>query len=169
MKLNVAQELKQPGRVGRSHMEEDLGHQEYLGRVLNFASPLTIDAEYIYDGEGFNVRGTITTRLNSECALCGKAFIEPLSFDFDERFVREPGEDEECYAYSGETLDIGQMVLDNLFLNLPVYSKCSEDCKGLCPVCGCDLNTVQCSCVREDVKENPFAALEQLLYHDKEV
>ena len=33
MKLNVAQELKQPGRVGRSHMEEDLGHQEYLGRV----------------------------------------------------------------------------------------------------------------------------------------
>ena len=89
--------------------------------------------------------------------------------DFDERFVREPGEDDECYAYSGEALDIGQMVLDNLFLNLPVYSKCSEDCKGLCPVCGCDLNTVQCSCVIEDAKENPFAALDQLLYHDKEV
>ena len=120
MKLNVAQELKQPGRVGRSHMEQDLGHQEYLGRVLNFASPLTIDAEYVYDGEGFNIRGTISTRLNSECALCGKAFTEPLSFDFDERFVREPGEDDECYGYSGETLDIGQMVLDNLFLNLPV-------------------------------------------------
>ena len=169
MKLSVAQELRQPGRVGRSHMEEDIGHQEYLGRALSFASPLIIDSEHIYDGEGFNVRGTITTRLNSECALCGKPFIEELSVEFDERFVREPGEDDECYGYSGEALDIGQMVLDNLFLNLPVFSKCSEGCKGLCPVCGCDLNTVQCSCVREEVKDNPFAALEQLLYHDKEV
>ena len=73
------------------------------------------------------------------------------------------------YGYTGEELDVSQMLLDDLFLNLPAFSKCSEDCKGLCPVCGCDLNTVQCSCVREKEKENPFSALEQLLYHDKEV
>ena len=109
------------------------------------------------------------SRLDSECALCGKPFIEELTFDFDERFLREPEPDSECYGYTGEELDVSQMLLDDLFLNLPAFSKCSEDCKGLCPVCGCDLNTVQCSCVREKEKENPFSALEQLLYHDKEV
>ena len=94
MKLNVAQELKQPGRIGKCHEDVVLDRQEYLGRELKFVAPLTVDGEYFFDG---------------------------------------------------------------------------EDCKGLCPVCGCDLNTVQCSCVREKEKENPFSALEQLLYHDKEV
>ena len=147
MKLNVAQELKQPGRIGRCHEDVILDRQEYLGRELKFAAPLTVEGEYFFDGEGFSFKGTATTRLDSECALCGKPFIEELTFE----------------------LDVSQMLLDDLFLNLPAFSKCSEDCKGLCPVCGCDLNTVQCSCVREKEKENPFSALEQLLYHDKEV
>ena len=124
MKLNVAQELKQPGRIGRCHEEVVLARQEYLGNELRFVAPLTVDGEYFFDGEGFIFKGTATTKFDSECAL---------------------------------------------FLNLPVFSRCSEGCKGFCPVCGCDLNTVQCSCVREKEKENPFSALEQLLYHDKEV
>jgi len=170
MKINVAQELRQPGRIGKYHSETELDRQFYLGRELSFDAPLTIDAECIFDGEGFNVRGTVSTRLNSECALCGKPFVEPFAFEFDERFVVSPGDDDECYSYKGEELDIKQMVLDNLFLNLPAYSTCRPDCKGLCPLCGCDLNLEQCSCVREEPKaENPFSALEQLLYHDKEV
>ena len=169
MKLNVAQELKQPGRIGRCHEDVILDRQEYLGRELKFAAPLTVEGEYFFDGEGFIFKDTATTKLDSECALCGKPFIEELIFGFDERLPRSPELDSECYGYTGEELDVSQMLLDDLFLNLPAFSKCSEDCKGLCPVCGCDLNTVQCSCVREKEKENPFSALEQLLYHDKEV
>ena len=134
MKLNVAQELKQPGRIGRCHEDVILDRQEYLGRELKFAAPLTVEGEYFFDGEGFSFKGTATTKLDSECALCGKPFIEELTFDFDERFLREPEPDSECYGYTGEELDVSQMLLDDLFLNLPAFSKCSEDCKGLCPV-----------------------------------
>ena len=42
MKLNVAQELKQPGRIGRCHEDVILDRQEYLGRELKFAAPLTV-------------------------------------------------------------------------------------------------------------------------------
>ena len=90
MKLNVAQELKQPGRIGRCHEDVILDRQEYLGRELKFAAPLTVEGEYFFDGEGFSFKGTVTTRLDFECALCGKPFIEELTFDFDERFLREP-------------------------------------------------------------------------------
>ena len=162
-------EIADPYRWNATTIGYILDRQEYLGRELKFAAPLTVEGEYFFDGEGFSFKGTATTRLDSECALCGKPFIEELTFDFDERFLREPEPDSECYGYTGEELDVSQMLLDDLFLNLPAFSKCSEDCKGLCPVCGCDLNTVQCSCVREKEKENPFSALEQLLYHDKEV
>ena len=83
MKLNVAQELKQPGRIGRCQEDVILDRQEYLGRELKFAAPLTVEGEYFFDGEGFSFKGTATTRLDSECALCGKPFIEELTFDFD--------------------------------------------------------------------------------------
>lgn len=169
MKLNVSKELRQPGRIGRCHEDVTIEDQEYLGRRLRFMAPLTVDGEYFYDGEGFSFKGTAKTELDSECALCSKQFNEKLSFDFDERFLREPEPDSECYGYTGEELDVSQMLLDDLFLNLPVFSRCSEDCRGLCPVCGCDLNKVQCSCVREKETKSPFSALEQLLYHDKEV
>ena len=115
MKLNVAQELKQPGRIGKCHEDVILDRQEYLGRELKFAAPLTVEGEYFFDGEGFSFKGTATTRLDSECALCGKPFIEELTFDFDERFLREPEPDSECYGYTGEELDVSQMLLDDLF------------------------------------------------------
>lgn len=79
MKLNVAQELKQPGRIGKCHEDVILDRQEYLGRELKFAAPLTVEGEYFFDGEGFSFKGTATTRLDSECALCGKPFIEELT------------------------------------------------------------------------------------------
>ena len=72
-----------------------------FGRELKFAAPLTVEGEYFFDGEGFSFKGTATTRLDSECALCGKPFIEELTFDFDERFLREPEPDSECYGYTG--------------------------------------------------------------------
>lgn len=170
MKVNVSQELRQPGKVGRRQLLAELGRQEYLGRELAFNAPLQVEAECVYDGEGFSVRGSAVTGLDSHCALCGRPFKEALTFRFDERFVLNPGEDEDCYGYKGEELDLEKMLLDNLFLNMPAYSRCREDCQGLCPVCGLDLNTGQCSCRREEEeKENPFAALEQLLDQDKEV
>ncbi|MDR0841167.1 MAG: DUF177 domain-containing protein [Christensenellaceae bacterium] len=170
MKFNVAAEMKQPGRAGSYEALETCPTQSYLGRQIEFASPLAVRAAYVYDGEGFTVKGEAQVTLCSECARCGKSFEEPFGFAFEERFVKNPGPDDECYPMGSEELDIAKMVFDNLFLNLPLHSVCSEDCKGLCPVCGCDLNLVQCACVgAEDKAINPFAKLETLLYHDKEV
>ena len=169
MKLNVATELKQPGKSGKLQADFNLEDQTYLGVEIHFVQPLKVSGEFIYDGAGINVRGVISAVIRSECARCTKVFDQPLSFEFDERFVRNPQPDDESYPYEGDEIDLSPMVLANLFLNIPVYSVCKEDCKGLCPVCGCDLNLSQCSCVLAEEKENSFAALEKLLYHDKEV
>ena len=59
-----------------------------------------------------------------------------------------------------------------VFLSMPMTVKCKPDCKGLCPVCGTDLNVSQCSCGRADTPSEtrkPFAALEDLLTRDEEV
>lgn len=171
MKLNVSAELKQPGRVSQHTLSESVPPLEYLGRQVEFESPITVRAEVSFDGEGFSVKGELETVLRSECARCTKLFPEPVSVAFEERFVKaRENEESEAYLYEGETLDFSELIRDNLLLNLPISSVCSENCKGLCPVCGCDLNTAQCSCVIEDEPpKGALSKLEQLLNENKEV
>ncbi len=172
MKIPVALELKLPGRVGVFHAAEQFADMEYLGQTIRFAAPVSVDVEYVFDGEGFSVKGTLRTALHVQCARCAKEFAEPFSVELDERFEKNVPEDSECYAFSGETLELDQMLSDAILLNMRPYSVCKPDCRGLCPICGCDLNTAQCSCAREAGEEplpSPFAALKTLLNDDKEV
>ena len=172
MKIPVALELKLPGHIGAFHAAEPFADMEYLGRTLRFAAPVSVDAEYVFDGSGFSVKGTLKTSLHSQCARCAKEFEEPFETKFDERFEKNADEDGECYGFSGEELDVSQMLRDAILLNMQPYSVCRPDCRGLCPVCGCDLNTAQCACAQEAAEEeppSPFAALRTLLNDDKEV
>ena len=70
-------------------------------------------------------------------------------------------EDEETYPLRGELLDLQPLVRDALLLELPLAPLCREDCKGLCPTCGADLNDGPCPC--DPVPADPrWAALDLL-------
>ena len=64
---------------------------------------------------------------------------KPASFD--------PGEAEED-VYSGKEIDLDPILREQLLLALPGYPVCKDDCKGLCPVCGANLNDRECGCDR---------------------
>ena len=96
MKIPVALELKLPGHIGAFHASESFADMEYLGRTLRFAAPVSVDAEYVFDGSGFSVKGTLKTSLHSQCARCAKEFEEPFETKFDERFEKNADEDGEC-------------------------------------------------------------------------
>ncbi|HWQ57678.1 MAG TPA: DUF177 domain-containing protein [Clostridia bacterium] len=172
MKLSVARELKLPGKTSAAEVTEWWNDFGYLGREVRFAAPVTVRAEYAFDGSGFSVRGGVVTAFHSVCARCGREFTEPFETEFDGRFEKEADEESEAYPFAGEELDLGNLVRDAILLNMANYTLCKEDCRGLCPVCGCDLNTEQCSCARdldEDETVNPFLQLRNLLEDDKEV
>lgn len=171
MKIPVSAELKLPGVPGRFEGECPWTEVEYGGRMIAFAGPLQAEGAFVYDGEGFTVTGTLRATLKSECARCAKALTEPFSLRFEERFEKNGSEEDGIYAYRGEELDLADMIRDNVFLHLPLVSLCSETCKGLCPVCGCDRNIVRCDCVAAEEAEpkNPFSALSALLNESKEV
>lgn len=168
MKLNVAEQLKLTGKAAHADLSVAFEPLDYSGRIVAFAAPLQLKVDYVYDGDGFHVKGRLDTVLASECALCGRSFEEPFGFSFSERFMKNPSEEDECYEYRGEELDLSRMVNDLIFLNLPLSSVCDEACKGLCPVCGCNLNMARCSCAQDGLK-TPFLSLGTLLNDDKEV
>ncbi len=59
----------------------------------------------------------------------------------------EPRDAEE-ETYTGKVVDLDPMVREQLLLALPAYPVCKDDCKGLCPVCGANLNDRECGCDR---------------------
>lgn len=78
--------------------------------------------------------------------------VEPASFDED---------DMDVYSYVGEEVDLEPLLREQIILAVPFAPLCSEDCKGLCPVCGIDLNTGNCTCDRTPIDPR-WAALKNL-------
>ncbi len=173
MELRVASALKQPGETFSATLTQAIPPQKFGGRKIVFAEPIQMDFTYSYDGKAFAISGRLQAILTSRCARCDETFNETLTIPFSERYVKGAlgNEEEDSYTFDGETLDLAPMVMDNLFLHIPITSVCSEDCRGLCPVCGCNLNTAQCACERAEPGQEkpPLASLGQLLNDGKEV
>ena len=156
MRIRVANAIKQTGDEFPFTCSEQWEPVCYGERVLTFSEPVKVEGTYVFDGKAFTVSAKAEAALLSECARCLKAFTERISVSFSERFVKDQpdSEDDETYHYTGDELDLGKAVLDNLLLELPIASVCREDCKGLCPVCGADWNVTECQCTKTEAREN---------------
>jgi uncharacterized protein len=109
------------------------------------------------DGDAYRVTGRVDTRLELECSRCLEPFDIPVQSVFELRYVpqdqnagegeREIEEDDLTTAfYRDQTIDLGALMAEQFQLALPMKPLCSDDCKGLCPTCGANLNTAQCGC-----------------------
>lgn len=94
--------------------------------------------------------------VKARCARCGKPVEMPVSVDISE----EVGKDE--VELDGTVLDIDSIVKNNIVVELPIRFLCKEDCKGICDICGADLNITECGCSHEQFDER-LAVLKQLL------
>lgn len=112
-------------------------------------------------GDRVSVRGRLTAAARLECVRCLGAFELPLDVPF-ELFADRKGtgrhRDEEelergdlMKFHDGRRLDLGQDVRESLLIELPIAPHCREDCRGLCPGCGADLNREPCTCPDRNV------------------
>lgn len=137
-----------------------------------FVDPLSCKVALFRQGsDNIYVTADIATTLLVECRRC----ITPLEVNMAATLnllfsigneSSEPDEDDERY-YDGETLDISEDVRQVLVLEIPSWPLCSETCKGLCPQCGAELNTAECSCeISSEAPvsdSNPFSVLSEML------
>ncbi len=109
--------------------------------------------------------GTVATCIHGICDRCAEPFQREVSFPIDAVLVRElnseEGEDEGLYSLVGDSADLEEIVRTVFVLNLDSKLLCREDCKGLCPRCGKNLNHDPCGCRKEP--DPRLAALAQLL------
>ena len=106
-------------------------------------------------GDGAAVTGHLAAVLQMTCGRCLCDVTQNVSVTADERFkqVGDNSGDGDSFIVQHETLDLSPMLSTNLMLNIPLKVLCGTQCKGLCPTCGTDLNTVPCAC--DTASKNP--------------
>lgn len=144
-----------------------------------FPAPIQIALFIQPERDMIKVKGRVTFPLQTACSRCLAVFDSVVSQGFTLRFSRQipqdvhPEKDDgdiELTAqqiglvfYEGDTIDLNDAVQEQIVLALPFKPICREDCKGLCPGCGVDLNHDRCQCA--DAKPaGPFDALKNFKF-----
>lgn len=125
------------------------------GRVVNSAGVLTL-------------RGELDAAMRCVCDRCGREFSRckhmelsiPLAADMEDE------DDPEIFPVEGDGIDVNEVLETVFILNMETKFLCREDCKGLCPDCGRDLNDGPCGCTKP--VDPRLAVLGQLLDIDED-
>lgn len=140
-----------------------------------FASPVKIEGKYVTDKGEVYVTSKAETELDVKCDRCLKPIKYELVFEVDETFALEDSPkvyEDEVMRYSSNVVDLDEAIKQSFFLALPIRILCKEDCKGLCPHCGRDLNEGACGCeqtdseiAKDDESSSPFAVLKNINFN----
>lgn len=131
--------------------------------VTCFLDPPVGEGIVANDAGTLTVRATVTAALRCICDRCAKEFEKHVSIPLEVPLAvgEHDGDNPDYFPLDGDRLDIDDLLESGYILEMGTQFLCQEDCKGLCPRCGADLNLGQCSCLKES--DPRLAVLEQLL------
>lgn len=125
---------------------------QVTGRVYRLAGNLYLDFKYTVD-------------MIFECSRCLKHFKNSVQGSFTKELVQEKPNEEELdlvFYIQKDELDLKSLLLDSIYDHMSFDVLCDEDCKGLCPKCGQDLNVEECDCDLDEIDPR-FAKLKGLI------
>lgn len=151
MKLQVEEARNNEGKKFTFSFEEPAA---VLGDIDMYPwkdNIISVQGAFWSDGNHLVVQGTIHTSGIYPCSRC----LTPVSVDrketLSEVFGTEAQLPEDVLPYNGEYIDLTEAIRDTLILSEPMRVLCREDCKGLCPQCGANLNEGPCSCPTDKI------------------
>ncbi|MGH7528802.1 MAG: YceD family protein [Gemmatimonadales bacterium] len=139
------------------------------GLDVTLAAPVQVHGRLQATGEDrYYWHGTLRTSVQAECRRCLVPVTVPVTAEVSALFTRDPdsGDDPDAYPLAPDAteIDLGPAVREELLLSAPRYVVCGDECKGLCPQCGTDLNTGACGCVPSvDPRWQPLRSLKDTL------
>ena len=165
-------------------VEGHLDETAYKLGEHEFSLPEGIDYDVVLTnaGEGILVSGMLRAHVVGTCDRCLEDAEFDISSEVDEYYLfEEPehpdgGDSDDDLEYSlvadDNTIDLADAFLTALVMETPYIVLCKEDCLGLCPVCGANLNEEDCGHAakieEERAASNPFAVLKNLDLGDGE-
>ena len=162
--LNATELLRQPGTVrtistGVARGDVDVADPRLHGDIdVELTLTSTLD--------DIEVAGALTVGWSEECRRCLRPLSGPVTIAAEERYAPVPDEagwtiDPEAFPIEHGQLDLAPMVREEVLLGLPDAPLCRDDCAGICPSCGSELNGGTCGCDTAP-RDERWAALDAL-------
>jgi uncharacterized protein len=169
--FNVAQLLRDT--VGASRNVEAAAELGQLAPEIEGAggSVLSGPVRLMHTNAGILVYGRLQAQITVACARCLEPVTVPLAVTVEEVFtptidiltgksVAPEEEDQALWIDEHHILDLSEVTRQGVLLAVPMSTVCREDCRGLCPTCGQNLNQAQCACEPEpDPRWGPLLEL----------
>ena len=174
--ISLSPDLIEPASI--RHIEGTLDEASFHVGGLELETPggIQYKLDLTNTGEGIVLSGLARCEATAPCARC----LEPAHVDIEGSvegyYLLEPAEDVEGYeddefeaVSEDSTFDIAPAIMAAIVYATPYVVLCKEECAGLCPKCGANLNEGSCACQDDDDIDplNPFAALKDLKLEDE--
>lgn len=172
LQFNVSKLLREgTGSSRRYQLDDDVAELTDEVKVLAL---LKGAITFVRTVTGVLVTGHLETVVMLTCRRCAIEFPAPVEIELEEEFKatydvetglplpRSEDDDEAALINEQHILDLSEVLRQDLLLALPPFPLCREDCAGICPHCGQDLNEGPCACTQEEVDPR-WGALRDLL------
>lgn len=136
--------LKEPGSLKSIQERIKIPAFEFQKQEIETPYLFDLDLNIINTSDSFVLTGQLSGVLSLVCNRCLEKFEYELQVEIEEELLKEEVE-------SIERINLIGILQENILLALPIKNLCSENCKGLCTVCGQNLNEEECNCERETI------------------
>ena len=170
MKVDLSSVIKVTGAEVKLSSTVGFGDAEFLGETYKFIEPLKVEGRVYNNGQSLTLEAQVLGRMITECARCLDDVETDVEFSVHELLSqREEGadEDEDIILFDGYEIELDDIIADHFLMNISGRYLCSDDCKGLCPVCGQNLNHGECDCDNEYIDPR-WQALADIMNQTKE-
>ena len=154
MEYNVAQMIQEPMGSVREHQVQETSVTLDEIEVTRLEGWL----KFTRTDRGIWVKGRLKAEVSSQCSRCLKGFDSALNTEINEEFspaveskteaeLADSVMEEEAFRINRKNvLDIKEAFRQNIISRMPMKPLCKQDCVGICPDCGVDLNEAECHC-----------------------
>ncbi len=163
MRLDLKQVAREPGAILPFSEDLDLSDLDWNG-VSCFTQPIHVEGQVRNMAGALLLTASLHTVLSLVCDRCAKPFTREKTVSYETLldFELANGESDDIVLLDEDgTLELDGLMRDTFLLEMDTKNLCAEDCKGICPGCGVDLNVEPCRCKREP--DPRLAKLAQLL------
>ena len=166
MQIRLQELATMPDYRARFDYTIDLSKEE-VGFEFPFRQPVRLEGEVSDDAGAITLSATVYAHVTTRCARCGKPVEYDKETDVEFLLVKElEGEEEDLcddvYLVESDVVELDDILIPELILDMEMAVVCDEDCKGLCPKCGKNLNQGECGCVVKEVDPR-LAVLQKFL------
>ena len=165
MKVDISSILKVDDASLNVEFNGSIENFESTYDDLFFGEPIEFKGTFVNIGGIIKLYGRLITGYSVKCSRFLRAIKKDIVVDIKEDFTEEDKFDkDEAYTYQGKIIELDKVLKDNIILNLPAKQICTEECKGLCSICGGNLNEKDCKCSEDEV--NPRMAVLKNFFND---